>query len=34
MNILVGTISTCAIDLIASIAEKVGELKGSGEYSH
>ena len=28
------TISTHAIDLVAKIAEKVGELKGSGEYSH
>ncbi len=33
MSTPVYTISTHAIDLIAKIAEKVGELKGSGEYS-
>jgi len=33
MNIPKYTISTRAIDLMARIAEKVGELKGSGEYS-
>jgi hypothetical protein len=27
------TVSTKAIDLLAGIAEKAGELKGSGEYS-
>jgi Fic family protein len=33
MNIPIYTISTKAIDLIARITEKVGELKGSGVYS-
>ncbi|GHU68012.1 cell filamentation protein Fic [Bacteroidia bacterium] len=33
MNTSTYTISTKAIDLVAKIAEKVGELKGSGEYS-
>jgi Fic family protein len=33
MNIPVFTISAKAIDFVARIAEKVGELKGSGEYS-
>jgi Fic family protein len=33
MNTPVYTISTKAIDLVAEIAEKIGELKGSGEYS-
>ncbi|GHT00477.1 huntington interacting protein HYPE [Bacteroidia bacterium] len=33
MNTPVYTISTKAIDLVARIAEKVGELKGSGVYS-
>lgn len=33
MNIPVYTITLHAIDLVAKIAEKVGELKGSGEYS-
>jgi Fic family protein len=32
-NIPVYTVNTRAIDLVAKIAEKVGELKGSGEYS-
>jgi Fic family protein len=34
MNVPVYTISPRAIDLVAKIAEKVGELKGSGEYNH
>jgi Fic family protein len=34
MNVPVYTISAKAIDLVARIAEIVGELKGSGEYSH
>jgi hypothetical protein len=33
MNTPVYTISSKAIDLVARIAEKVGELKGSGVYS-
>jgi len=33
MNIPAYTISTKAIDLVARIAEKVGEIRGSGEYS-
>jgi len=33
MNIPIYTVSTKAIDFVAQIAEKVGELKGSGEYS-
>jgi len=33
MNAPIYTISTKAIDFVARIAEKVGELKGSGEYS-
>ncbi len=33
MNTPIYTISPHAIDLVAKIAEKVGELKGSGEYS-
>jgi Fic family protein len=33
MNAPVYTISTRVIDLVAKIAERVGELKGSGEYS-
>ncbi|MDR1203293.1 MAG: Fic family protein [Tannerellaceae bacterium] len=33
MDVPVYTISSRAIDLVARIAEKVGELKGSGEYS-
>jgi hypothetical protein len=33
MNTPVYTISAKAIDLVARIAEKVGELKGSGVYS-
>ena len=33
MNTPVYTISTKAIDLVARIAEKLGELRGSGEYS-
>ncbi len=34
MNTPAYTISPHAIDLVAKIAEQVGELKGSGEYSH
>ena len=34
MNTSVYTISPHAIDLVAKITEKIGELKGSGEYSH
>jgi Fic family protein len=34
MNTPIYTISAHVIDLAAKIAEKVGELKGSGEYSH
>ncbi|MDR2144947.1 MAG: hypothetical protein LBE91_00600 [Tannerella sp.] len=33
MNIPTYTISVKAIDLVARIAEKVGEIRGSGEYS-
>ena len=33
MNIPTYTISTKTIDLVARIAEKLGEIKGSGEYS-
>jgi len=33
MNIPAYTISIKAIDLVARIAEKVGEIRGSGEYS-
>ncbi|MDR0969061.1 MAG: Fic family protein [Lentimicrobiaceae bacterium] len=33
MNIPAYTITTKAIDLVARIAEKVGEIRGSGEYS-
>ena len=33
MNIPTYTISTKAIDLVARIAEKLGEIRGSGEYS-
>ncbi len=33
MNIPAYTISTKAIDLVARIAEKLGEIRGSGEYS-
>ena len=33
MNVPTYTISAKAIDLVARIAEKVGELKGSGLYS-
>ncbi|MDR1180705.1 MAG: Fic family protein [Bacteroidales bacterium] len=33
MTVPTYTISTKAIDLVAGIAERVGELKGSGEYS-
>jgi Fic family protein len=33
MNIPTYTISTKTIDLVARIAEKLGEIRGSGEYS-
>jgi len=33
MNIPTYTISTKIIDLVAQIAEKLGEIRGSGEYS-
>ena len=33
MNIPTYTISTKTIDLVARIAEKLGEIRGAGEYS-
>ena len=33
MNVPVYTLSTKSIDLVAQIAEELGEIRGAGEYS-